>query len=321
MLNPNRWRPTATLDTLHARASIIEQIRAFFKARKVLEVSTPVMLPTTVTDPSLDSFEVPSKPHSLYLQTSPEYTMKRLLAAGSGCIYQIAPAFRQEEMGRKHQIEFAMLEWYRIGFTDDELIDEIDTLLKLVLNIPPAIRTTYRAVFEQYLGFNPHQASLEFLHAQLKARDLYESSLCETVEDSLYMLMSLVVEPALEQVNQPVFVKDFPASQAALARKKEVDGDQVAGRFELYFKGLELANGYYELTDPQEQQRRFEMDIAKRKELGKPAIQPDYELLEAMKSGLPPCSGVALGLDRLIMIALHKMTIQEVQCFAVGALM
>lgn len=315
------WQPTASIQTLRDRALIIQKVRAFFEARGVLEVQTPTLLPFTVTDPCLDSFTFQSATGTqpLYLQTSPEYAMKRLLAAGSGCIYQMTPAYRQEEIGRKHQIEFAMLEWYRLNFSDDDLIQEIDELLQLILHTPKAERKTYREVFEATLGFNPHHAPLDFLQALLKERGFFEPVLCATVDDCLYMLMSLLVEPALEKADRPVFVKDFPVTQAALARKKWVDGDRVAGRFELYFKGLELANGYYELTDPIEQQARFDEDVIKRRELGKPQVAPDLGLIQALQAGMPECSGVALGLDRLIMIALSKQRIQEVQSFAVGA--
>ncbi|GDY27202.1 elongation factor P--(R)-beta-lysine ligase [Agarivorans sp. Toyoura001] len=275
-----------------------------------------------VSDVHLHSFATtltgPAAPHSmsLYLQTSPEFHMKRLLAAGSGCIYQIAKAFRNEEAGRFHNPEFTMLEWYRVGFDHFALMDEMDTLIDLVLACGSAERLTYVEAFEQSLGINPLGAShADFVEVAkgLSVADLVEQ---ETDRDTiLQLLFSLGVEPYIGQ-QRPCFVYHFPASQAALAKISATD-PRVAERFELYFKGVELANGFHELTDAEEQARRFAKDQQVREQHGLAPAQIDKRFLAALAAGLPECAGVALGIDRLLMLALETDNIQQVQSFSI----
>ncbi|MDO6763535.1 elongation factor P--(R)-beta-lysine ligase [Agarivorans sp. 1_MG-2023] len=316
------WQPSASIETLQARAEIINKIRCFFAARKVMEVETPSMSQACVSDVHLHSFATtltgPAAPHSmsLYLQTSPEFHMKRLLAAGSGCIYQIAKAFRNEEAGRFHNPEFTMLEWYRVGFDHFALMDEMDTLIDLVLACGSAERLTYVEAFEQSLGINPLSAShADFVEVAkgLSVADLVEQ---ETDRDTiLQLLFSLGVEPYIGQ-QRPCFVYHFPASQAALAKISATD-PQVAERFELYFKGVELANGFHELTDAEEQAQRFAKDQQVREQYGLAPAQIDKRFLAALAAGLPECAGVALGIDRLLMLALETDNIQQVQSFSI----
>ena len=246
--------------------------------------------------------------------TSPEFHMKRLLAAGSGCIYQIAKAFRNEENGRYHNPEFMMLEWYRVGFDHHKLMDEMDELLQLVLKSDKAERMTYQNAFLNVLGVCPLEGSMEELKAC--AGSLGLSDIADPEEDRdtlLQLLFSIGVETKIGQT-VPAFVYDFPASQAALAKINPQD-NRVADRFEVYFKGIELANGFHELDNPQEQLQRFEEDNQKRIEMGLEPQPIDHHLIEALKAGLPSCAGVALGIDRLIMLAMGHDHIDEVTAF------
>ncbi len=317
-MSESTWRPAAPLDNLRRRAEILAVIRRFFAERGVLEVETPVMARAGSTDPHLDSFlsryEGPGTVRSLYLQTSPEFHMKRLLAAGSGPIYQISRAFRNGESGSRHNPEFAMLEWYRPGFEHHRLMDEVEALIGQVLDCPPARRCSYRALFQQHLQIDPHDAAL----AELRRLAQHYSG-CDMAQADrdgcLDLLISHVIEPKLGR-EHPQFVYDFPASQAALARIREDEqGTAVACRFELYVQGMELANGYHELTDAEEQTRRFAADNAQRQALGKPPVTVDEQLVAALAAGLPDCAGVALGVDRLVMLALGTQQLQEVVAF------
>jgi lysyl-tRNA synthetase class 2 len=315
----SHWRPSASLAGLKERAAMLAKIRQFFAARDVLEVETPLLGRYSVTDPHM---EVITTAHPGYgtdeyfLQTSPEYAMKRLLAAGSGPIYQIGKAFRQGEAGSRHNPEFSMLEWYRPGFDHWQLIDEVEELVSSVLNTRGCQRLSYRQVFEAALGIDPHNASCEQLKVIAREHaDIQMSS--DRRDDWLSLLMAEVIEPALGS-DVPVFIYDYPASQAALARLEEDEtGILVARRFELYYRGVELANGYFELTDHKEQHERFQRDLQLRAEMGKPARELDPHLLAAMEQGLPSCAGVALGLDRLLMLHLGASRIEEVLAFSV----
>lgn len=316
----NDWQPTATIEQLRQRAQLIAQIRDFFQQRNVLEVDTPAMSHATVTDIHLDTFQTEfvgpgyADGRKLYLMTSPEFHMKRLLAAGSGCIYQIAKAFRNEENGRYHNPEFTLLEWYRVGFDHHRLMDEMDQLLQRVLATPTAERMTYQDAFMQVLGVCPLEARMDELKAVAATLGLSDIAEPETDRDTLLQLLfSVGVEPKIGQ-DRPAFVFDFPASQAALARVSPADS-RVAERFEVYFKGIELANGFHELDNAQEQLRRFEQDNRKRLEMGLPEQPIDYHLIAALQAGLPPCAGVALGIDRLIMLALQHDHIDDVTAF------
>ncbi|MCR9365293.1 elongation factor P--(R)-beta-lysine ligase [Vibrio diabolicus] len=314
------WQPTASIDQLRQRATLIASIRQFFADRQVMEVDTPAMSHATVTDIHLHTFQTEfvgpgyADGSKLFFMTSPEFHMKRLLAAGSGCIYQINKAFRNEENGRYHNPEFTMLEWYRVGFDHHKLMDEMDDLLQLVLKCGAAQRMTYQQAFIDELGVCPLEGSM----AELKtaADKLGLSDIAEPEEDRdtlLQLLFSVGVEHKIGQ-DVPAFVYDFPASQAALAKINPQD-HRVADRFEVYFKGIELANGFHELDNPKEQLARFEQDNAKRLDMGLKPQPIDYHLISALEAGLPDCAGVALGIDRLIMLALGCDHIDQVTAF------
>ncbi|MCZ4296144.1 elongation factor P--(R)-beta-lysine ligase [Vibrio sinaloensis] len=314
------WQPTASIEQLRQRADLVSQIRQFFSVRDVLEVDTPAMSHATVTDIHLHTFQTEfvgpgyADGSKLYFMTSPEFHMKRLLAAGSGCIYQINKAFRNEENGRYHNPEFTMLEWYRVGFDHHKLMDEMDDLLQLVLKCGQAERLTYQQAFINVLGVCPLESTmgeLKEVAAKLGLRDIAEPE--QDRDTLLQLLFSVGVEAKIGQ-NVPAFVYDFPASQAALA-KINVEDPRVADRFEVYFKGIELANGFHELDNPSEQLKRFESDNAKRIEMGLSPQPIDYHLIAALKSGLPECAGVALGIDRLIMLAIGCDHIDQVTAF------
>ena len=316
----SNWQPSATISALKQRAEILQKIRLFFTDKSVLEVDTPALSQATVTDQHLHSFStqfqspLASNTQTLYLQTSPEFAMKRLLCAGSGAIYQICKAFRNEESGRFHNPEFTMLEWYRPGFNHLELMSEIDELMQLLLGCAQAKRLTYQDAFIQYLGCDPLIASLADLKALACGYGHQDLAMQETDRDTLLMLLfSQHVEPYIGQ-QEPCFVLDYPASQAALAKISPTN-PLVAERFELYFRGIELANGFHELTDANEQHRRFTLDNDKRKKAGVNAMPIDHNLVAALEHGLPQCAGVAMGIDRLIMLVLDNKSIDQVIAF------
>ncbi|HNC51161.1 MAG TPA: EF-P lysine aminoacylase EpmA [Accumulibacter sp.] len=310
------WRPSAPLAHLRRRARIVAEIRAYFAEHDVLEVETPQLCPRTVTDPHLQSIRVPGYG---YLQTSPEYAMKRLLASGSGSIYQIARVFRADEVGRLHNPEFTMLEWYRVGFTPDRLIDEVAAIARIALGEIGIVCRSYRDLFRTHFGLDPLSCSLDSLRSA--ARQQLDLAFDDADRDTwLELLMSQVIEPRLG-IGELCFVLDYPPSQAALARlHADADGQAVASRFELYYRGVELANGYHELLDADEQGARFAADLRERELLGLPAVLPDERLHAALAHGLPDCSGVALGLDRLIMLAVGADSLREVMAFPVSHL-
>lgn len=310
------WRPTATFDTLRLRARILAEIRTFFSSRGVLEVETPSLSHGTVTDLHLASLEtrcqVGGERQTLYLQTSPEFAMKRLLAAGSGPIFQLARAFRDDESSRRHNPEFTLLEWYRPGFDHHALMDEMDELLAAVLRTEKAERLSYGELFETRLGVDPHRAEVAELLAASERAGLAPPA--DLDRDALLdFLMSFHLEPTLGR-GRPTFLFDYPASQAALSRVRP-GHPPVAERFEVYLEGMELANGFHELTDAGEQRRRFGADLARRRERGLPAVAIDERFLAALTAGLPACSGVALGVDRLVMVAAGAGEISEVLAF------
>lgn len=312
------WRMDISPDNLRRRAAIIAQIRHFFAHRDVLEVDVPVLSQFGVTDPHLSNFVTPftlgNKVTPLYLQTSPEYGMKRMLASGSGCIYYMGKSFRHEDAGHQHNPEFTMLEWYRIGFDDHALMLEVDALLQGILNTEPADKMTYHEAFLQFADIDINHANKDDLIAALAIDTHYDLS-CESIEHILQLIFNLHIEPNIGG-SRPCFVYDFPASQAALARLK-ADEPGYAHRFEVYYKGLELANGYWELTDPKEQAQRFAKDNRYRDKLGLPNTTIDTRLMAALNAGLPDCAGVALGVDRLIMLALGKKHINDVLSFGI----
>jgi len=309
------WRPTATTKTLQHRATILKQIRQFFETRHVLEVETPVLCASTATDPHINSFSTTHAQLSLYLQTSPEFSMKRLLASGSGPIFQICKVFRDGEMGKQHNPEFTMLEWYRPGFDHHQLMREVDALLQAILKTSPSIYASYTEIFNKQLSINPITDPIEKLKAcaiKHGLNDLPEID-ADDRDTWLDLLMSHLIQPHLGLQN-PIMIYDYPASQAALA-KIHPDNPQVAQRFEAFYCGIELANGYHELVDAKEQKRRFKQDQIKRQQLNLPETPVDERLLAALDHGLPECAGVALGIDRLIMLATNAKTIKDVISF------
>jgi len=317
------WEPTTTHEARVARASLLRTIREFFYTRDVLEVDTPLLSNGTVTDEHLDAFETPfqfsasGKPTSLFLQTSPEYAMKRLLCAESGSIYQICKAFRHEGEGRWHNPEFTMLEWYRVGFDHFELMQEVDALLMETLATQPSDKLTYQNAFLQHVGLDPLDTTDAALLNAMRENsiDIHQPELL-SFDSKLQLLFSYCVEPHIGQ-HTPCFIYDFPASQAALA-KINPDDARVAQRFEVYFQGAELANGFNELSAPKEQRARFEEDNAKREASGLPVKPIDELFLDALEAGLPSCAGVALGVDRLLMLKTQATHIKQVINFPVS---
>lgn len=308
------WEPNASIAVLQQRAGIIQNIRQFFIDHNVLEVETPALAACTVTDPYIQSFKVNTDASHFYLQTSPEYHMKRLLAAGSGSIFQICKAFRVDEVGKMHNPEFSMLEWYRLGYDHHQLMDEVEALLQQVLSIDSYERFTYQEVFKYYLDINPHAVSAGRLQDLATHMNL-PIAVGMDVHDAdswLQQLMSHLIEPKLRNS----FIYDFPATQAALAKIRNESTHQVASRFEVYVEGIELANGFHELTDANQQRRRMQADCSKRKAESDEPIIIDERFISALTHGLPECAGVALGLDRLLMLALKQKHIADVVAFS-----
>lgn len=310
------WAPTADIDTLHRRAMLMAAIRQFFADRQVLEVDTPVLSAVGVTDVHVHNLRTAD---GGFLLTSPEYPMKRLLAAGLGDCYQLGHVFRADESGARHNREFTLLEWYRLGWDHHQLMQEVTALCEWVHRAAGGAGSlastllSYQAAFEGAGLPDPHRASLQELR-QVTALQLSAETAGWDRDACLDALMALVVEPGLPP-EQLTFVTDYPASQAALARTHTREGIALGHRFELYWQGMELANGYWELTDSDEQRRRFEQDALQRQSQGLPDPAVDERLLAAMQAGLPACAGVALGVDRLLMVVLGKTHIRQVLPF------
>ncbi len=326
-MNGADWPPTAPLAALRQRADVLARIRAFFAARGVLEVETPLLQHATVTDPQLASWRCSAAGSGgdvMYLQTSPESAMKRLLAAGSGPIYQLGKAFRGGETGRRHNPEFTLLEWYRPDFDHHQLMAEVCDLLREVLGERRFVHLTYRDWFERELGIDPFFVSTADLDRRLRATSSGQGAVGLDPDDRdglLWFLVGHELEPRLAPA-AITLVRDFPASQAALARTRTETGSDgrsflVGERFEVYAGTLELANGYHELLDPEEQRRRFEHDLAQRRRARLPEPPVDERLLAALASGLPPCAGVALGVDRLVMAAAGAGSHDQVLAFPI----
>ena len=271
------WRPSARIEHLKQRAELLAQARAFFAERNVIEVQTPVLAKHTVTEPDVQSIEVPGYG---YLQTSPEYQMKRLLAAGMPSCYQLGPAFRHGEQGRLHNPEFTMLEWYRLGFDHNQLMYEVADMVDALLGPKPYQRLTYEDVVGKSEGRTRDALDLAFADA------------CERLTPGRF------------------FITDYPADQAALARINS-DG-QTAARFELVIDGVEIANGYWELLDVEEHRQRFKTDGEIRQKRGLPAMAVDEAFIAALQHGLPACAGVAMGFDRLVMLGIGAKALSDV---------
>jgi lysyl-tRNA synthetase class 2 len=315
------WRPAANPNMLVARATLNQQIRNFFRARGVLEVETPLLARSIGTDPNLHPITAAYQawPHAsvdtFYLQTSPEFAMKRLLAAGSGSIFQLCKAFRNGESGSRHNPEFTMLEWYQPGYSLAQLMDEVEALITAVLGHLSCTRRSYGDLFEHLLGIDPHAVTTTDLQ-QLVQQHLELSEPDPDHDTCLELLYSHVIEPQLQDA---VIIYDYPASQAALAKVALNDkGQRIARRFELVIRGMEIANGYDELLDPQEQLQRFAHDQRLRIARGLPEVTADQHLLAALNHGLPACAGVALGVDRLLMLQTGATTIDGVLTFPLG---
>ena len=312
------WRPVASPDLLRQRAEALGRIREFFAVREVLEVETPLLAPATVTDLHIDSIpaevELEGRARRFYLQTSPEYAMKRLLAAGTGSCYQICKSFRQGDAGARHNPEFTLLEWYRSGFNLELLMDEVEQLLREFLPEISIERLSFRELFGRYLDIDPHRATIGSLR-RLTAGLLPVDTAGLDATDCLQLLLGQVIEPKMPEY---CFIYDYPAAQAALARvEADSEAEPVARRFELFCQGTELANGYDEALDARELRARFERDRQARASRGRPAPEIDGKLLAALAHGMPACAGVAFGVDRLLMLLSGAQSIGEVLAFPI----
>lgn len=308
------WQSSMSRQQLLDRNRIIRRIRNFFEDRGVLEVDTPILSNAAVTDVHLDTFKTKYGKHDLFLNTSPEYHMKRLLACKSGPIFQICKCFRNEPTSRKHNPEFTMLEWYRTGYTLQRLLDEVEDLFHEFFEFEQLERYTYDFSFKKYLGFSALEADYDFLVNQAAQFGLHNPAGLDR-DALLEFIFSTRIEPHLGMHN-PVAIYNYPASQAALAQITPED-PRTAQRAEVFYKGIELANGFYELTDVVQQENRFKHDLETRKHNGQELINPDLRFLAALHHGLPASSGIALGLDRFIMLALNATSIDQIMPFSV----
>ncbi len=310
------WRPAADLGLMRQRAELLAGLRQFFAARTILEVETPLLCRSGITDPAIEPFVVASGDslqQPRFLQTSPEYAMKRLLATWGEPIFQISKAFRNGEAGSRHNPEFSLLEWYRPGFDHHQLMAEVADLVHSCLGERALQKYSYRQLFQERLQLDPFTATIAELQTVAR-RNLDPGTLSGDRDLWLDLLMSHVLQPQLGH-GAICFIYDYPVSQAALARVVQADDVWVGQRFELYVDGMELANGYCELTDAAEQRQRFERDNALRRERGQCERPVDEQLLAALAHGLPDCSGVALGVDRLLMLATGASHIRDVLAF------
>lgn len=313
------FKPTCNREIWIKRQTLMNKVRQFFISRNSLEVETPTLSNAGGTDPQLDYFQVGAPGEPLhFMMTSPEFHMKRLLSAGFGDIFQITKSFRKDEFGSHHNNEFSMVEWYRVGWPQEKLMDEVETLVSEILGKPiNARRTRWIDAFRNYAGVDPVNCGLGDFAKACESREIPVPEGCESMsrEDWWDYLMVFIIEPALAS-NGPEFILDYPPSQAALAQTYVDDeGLTWARRFELFVDQVELCNGYTELTDVAEQRRRFAADLEIRKQMGKPLPPIDEHFLAGLESGMPACSGVALGLDRLFMLALDKPEIADVILF------
>ena len=320
-IDDQSWQPQAGFDVLRLRARVYQTIREFFKQRGVTEVDTPVLTAATVTDPAIESFTTTygdpgTAQRELYLMTSPEFHMKRLLAAGSGSIYQLCHVFRQSELGSQHNPEFTLLEWYRVGMGYRDLMKEVAQLVRVLVkqDLSQPQYLSYQEAFLRYADIDPITADTATLRQCAQQAGLSISTDSPDERDIyLDFLMSHRVQPKLGR-DCLTFVYEYPASQCALARISP-HNDLVAERFELFLQGRELANGFQELTDAGQQAERFQRDLEKRAQRGSKQVPQDKHLIDALAAGLPDCSGVALGVDRLIQFMLDKKKIEEVLAF------
>jgi lysyl-tRNA synthetase class 2 len=320
------WQPTCSVAMLQLRARLLANIRTFFEKKFVLEVETPLLSHGIGTDPQLAFFTtdycLPPLQHKLFLQTSPEFAMKRLLAAGCGSIYQICKAFRNGELGRFHNPEFTLLEWYRIGFTLTQLMDEVAELIQALfmaeqVGLAGVQRHSYQDIFQQYTGLDALIFSYQDYCAYALNNNLPEAvSLCEH-DHVLWLdfLFSHCVQPYLR--NDIVYmIYGYPTTLSSLARINPLD-PRTTDRVEVFINGIELGNGFYELSDAVEQNKRFENEIVQRQQKNLPEVVKDERLIAALTTGLPECSGIAIGLDRLLMLLSKANSIDEVLSFSI----
>lgn len=317
------WEPSCSLEALRLRAKMLSQIRSFFDEKGVLEVETPLLGNACGTDPSLAFFTswffFQPYERQLFLQTSPEFAMKRLLSAGSGSIYQICKAFRNGESGKLHNPEFTILEWYRVGYSLSMLMDEMAELIKRILKpdlfLDGEQRLSYCEAFNLYTGIDPLHFSLKNFTECARNHHLPEArEICgEDHSTWLDFLFSHLVQPNLG-IKRICMVYDYPACQASLARLTP-ENPRVAERVELFLGGVEIGNGFYELNDAEEQNRRFNAEIEIRKRNGAPEVVKDRRFLDSLEAGLPECSGVALGLDRMLLVNAGKKELKEILAF------
>jgi lysyl-tRNA synthetase class 2 len=317
-LSGSPWRPSAGIQVLRQRAAIAQTIRQYFAESAAMEVSTPLLSPWATTDPALNSFVVralaePGAATSGFLQTSPEFAMKRLLAAGSGDISQFAHAFRAEESGRHHLPEFTLLEWYRVAFDHHRLMDDVEALVTRVLPDMAFERHSYASLFRAQFDLDAHTAATADLAAAAQRRGIVPDGRDDDrqlLQDALFADLCA----AQGARRRGVFIYDFPCAQAAYARITNT-APALAQRFELIIDGIEIANGYHEVTDGDEQAARFARENERRLSLGLPLVEPDPRLLAALANGLPECAGVALGFDRLLMLCTQASAVAEVVSF------
>ena len=315
-MSDDEWRPRATFKVMVARAQLLATIREFFARRKVMEVSVPVLGGATVTAPAVDSICCSNGHGSyqqLYLQTSPEYAMKRLLAAGYGAIYTLTSAFRSGEFGPRHNPEFTLLEWYRPGFSLPELMDEVHALLLETVGEMEHSRLSYRDAFQRHCDLDPFDDPTSRLIHCASAAGLHNAESASR-DELLDFIAATRIEPALGK--GAVFIDHYPTNQAQLA-EVEPGPPPSAQRFELFVAGVELANGYSELRDAREQRRRFEQDQRLRAERGQYVPRLDERMLAALASGMEPVSGVALGVDRLLMVRLGLDDVRDTLAFPI----
>ncbi|MGK0289354.1 MAG: lysyl-tRNA synthetase class 2 [bacterium] len=315
-----KFTPTADIQVLQKRSNFTKKVRLFFEERSLLEVETPTISQFPALDLHIDpfksSFSTTNNP--CYLITSPEYHMKRLLSAGSGSIFQICKAFRNGESGSKHNPEFTIIEWYRIGWNHHQLMDEVNDLLQTLLKTQEAKKTTYEEAFQSHLQIDPFTVTQDqFLSYCRSINHTPPNDFQKQVvsrDELLNYLMGIFIEPELGK-SQPEFIYNYPSSQANLAQIN-IDDPRTSARFEVYYHGYELCNGFYELSDPREQERRFKQENQLRAKEGKEVFPIDSFFLDALEHGMPSCAGVAVGFDRILMLALGKKSIDEVISFA-----
>ena len=318
----DEWLPSASFESLRLRARLYAGIREFFSGRGVLEVETPILSAAGNTDPNISSFtvrfegSVNAGSAQRWLRTSPEYPLKRLLAAGVGDCYELGRVFRNGEAGRRHNPEFTMLEWYRVGWDHHRLMQEVADLVQDVFAASgrkiEVESIAYRALYRDRLGLDPFTASIEVLRNALGEIRIDDEGLQR--DDWLDLLMTHRLQPGF-RADRLTFVHGYPSSQCALARVSGEGTDAFAERFEAYLGPQELANGYHELTDGTEQRARFERDRQRRAERGLPSPPADERLLAALEAGLPDCAGVALGIERLLLAMRGTDDIAEVLAF------